>query len=129
MNINSFWIFIIILILTQSCGDKNLKMEVRLQKLQSKLNTQEDKLLLINLDGCPSCAVLYRDFAIQFLDSGAVVLVSRNSKKAKAFLDLSHPKVFYDKKNLSEQLKLSNDMPTVYYRNDDRSIDSLIVGF
>lgn len=112
-----------------SCKESYQNKASRLKQLQKKIETKETKLLFINLDGCPSCATIYQDFAKDFLDSGAVVLVSKNSKKANAFLELSHPNVFYDRKNISSELKLANDLPTVYQINADNTIDSLIVGF
>ncbi|WP_157966095.1 hypothetical protein [Cognataquiflexum aquatile] len=119
----------VFLMFTFSCRRDNEKIEWRFRELQKRINTKETKLLLINLDGCPSCYVVFQDFAKHFLDSGVVVLVSKNSKKANAFLDLSHPNVFYDRKNISSELKLANDLPTEYQINPDNSIDSLIVGF
>lgn len=129
MKIYYIRILIIFMFFNLSCNRNNSKIEERFKEFSRKLDIHEDNILFINLDGCPSCTVVYYDYANHFLDSGVVVLISKNSKKAKAFLDVYHPKVVYDQENLSKQLNLSNVMPTVYSQKKDGSIDSLIVGF
>jgi len=106
-------LFIIVLIFTFSCRQGNHNIEKRFLELQKKIKTKENRILFINLDGCPSCPIIYQDFAKEFLDSGVVVLLSKNSKKANAFLNLAHPNVFYDRKNLSAKLRLANDLPNL----------------
>ena len=108
------------------CAEKKPDLENRIQQYRNELGITEDKFLLISLDDCSSCSSFFKSRALDFLKyEGAVVVVSKNTKKARGFLDIDLENVHHDPDHLSKALNLEQGLPVVYQINEGK-IDSVI---
>ncbi|WP_192345938.1 hypothetical protein [Algoriphagus sp. Y33] len=98
----------------------------RVNLTKETLNISTDNFLVVLLDECPSCQVIYKDIARKHLDSGSVVIASKNSKKAKLFIGGDFPNLKLDKDFISKRLNLIESFP-VFYRKNGNSYDSLVI--
>ncbi|WP_439488819.1 hypothetical protein [Algoriphagus sp.] len=117
------------LLIVASCSPRQQDDTIlaeRIKLTKEALNINTDDFLVVLLDECPSCQVVYKDVARKYLDSGAVVIASKNSKKAKLFIGGDFPNFNLDKDFISKRLKLIENFP-VFYRKNGNSYDSLVI--
>lgn len=105
----------LIIILASNRTEKKPDLGSRLQIYKDELGITGEKFLLISLDDCSSCSSYFKSKAKDFLGKeGAVVIVSKNTKKARGFLNLDLEDVYHDSEHYSKALNLEQGLPVVY---------------
>jgi hypothetical protein len=116
---------LVIITLLSGCSTNKKDLQNRLSNYLNSLNVKGDKILLISLDDCSTCNVIFKKSCKTFVDEGGqVILLSNSRKKADLFLSLNHPNVHHDQLHEAKNKMLLKGMPVLYVLNEFK-LDSI----